>query len=303
MQDIFLTETAALADVVLPAAAWGEKTGTFTNADRTVHLSERAVEPPGQARSDLAIFLDFARRMDLRDRDANPLPPWTDERGAYAAWQRCSAERPCDYTGLSYDLLRDGGVQWPHPAGRGPGDDGRLYTNGVFFAHPDECESYGKDLVTGEPWGEQRYRSANPDGRAMIKTAPYLPSPEPPSPEYPLVLITGRTVYHFHTRTKTGRVPQLQSAAPDAWIELSPLDAEAAGIADNDLVEVSTARGALRARARLAGIRPGVVFIPFHYGYWDMPDAEGPEAARTRPANEPLFKTAAARVRRVGRPA
>nr|WP_067900406.1 molybdopterin-dependent oxidoreductase [Nocardia vaccinii] len=311
VQDIFLTETAALADIVLPAAAWGEKTGTFTNADRTVHLSEQAVDPPGQARSDLSIFIDFARRMDLRDRDGNPLPSWDDERGAYAAWQQCGAGRPCDYTGLSYDLLRRGGVQWPGPSASISDGEGRLYANGVFFAHPDDCESYGKDLVTGEPWDQQRYRDTNPGGRAMIKTAPYLPSPEPPSPEFPLALITGRTIYHFHTRTKTGRTPQLQAAAPDVWAEISPADAEAAGIADNDLVEVSTARGALRARARLTDIRPGVVFIPFHYGYWDMPDADIPGAARTRAANEltrteidpaskqPLFKTAAARIHRV----
>ena len=78
VQDLFLTETARLADVVLPAATWGEKTGTFTNADRTVHLSEKAVEPPGEARADLEIFLDYARRMDFRDRDGAPLIAWHD---------------------------------------------------------------------------------------------------------------------------------------------------------------------------------------------------------------------------------
>jgi anaerobic selenocysteine-containing dehydrogenase len=101
VEDIFMTETAALADVVLPAAAWGEKTGTFTNADRTVHLSDKAVEPPGSARSDLDIFLDYARRMDFRDKDGNPFPPWTDAESAFDAWKKCSAGRPCDYTGLS----------------------------------------------------------------------------------------------------------------------------------------------------------------------------------------------------------
>ena len=107
-QDIFLTETAQLADVVLPAATWGEKTGTFTNADRTVHLSEKAVDPPGEARSDLDIFLDFARRMDFRDRDGRPLVFWRDSESAYRSWQRCSAGRPCDYTCITYDELRAG---------------------------------------------------------------------------------------------------------------------------------------------------------------------------------------------------
>ena len=85
MQDAFLTETAELADVVLPAAIWGEKTGTFTNVDRTVHISHKAVDPPGEARSDLDIFLDFARRMDFRDKDGEPLIKWTDAGGGVRA--------------------------------------------------------------------------------------------------------------------------------------------------------------------------------------------------------------------------
>ena len=99
VQDLFLTETAELADVVLPAATWGEKTGCFTNADRTVHLSERAVDPPGDARADLDIFLDYARRMDFRDRDGAPLIKWHDAAGAFEAWKACSKGRPCDYSG------------------------------------------------------------------------------------------------------------------------------------------------------------------------------------------------------------
>jgi anaerobic selenocysteine-containing dehydrogenase len=114
VQDLFLTETAALADVVLPAATWGEKTGTFTNADRTVHLSEKAVEASGEARADLDIFLDYARRMDFRDKDGRPLIGWTDAEGAFEAWKECSHGRPCDYTGLTYAKLRGySGIQWP----------------------------------------------------------------------------------------------------------------------------------------------------------------------------------------------
>ncbi|QIS20431.1 molybdopterin oxidoreductase family protein [Nocardia terpenica] len=307
VQDIYLTETAACADVVLPAAAWGEKTGTFTNADRTVHLSEQAVPPPGQARSDLRIFLDFARRLELRDRDGRPLPPWDDEQGAFAAWQRCSAGRPCDYTGIDYARLRSGGVQWPRTPDR-DSDDERLYADGEFFAHPDVCESFGKDLMTGEPLGEKHYRTANPEGRAMIRAAPWVPPPEPSSAEYPLRLITGRTIYHFHTRTKTARTPELQAAAPEVWVELSAADARAAGLEDGDRAEVSTPRGMLRAQARVTDIRTGVVFIPFHYGYWDTDDTRD---THTRAANEltrtdvdpaskqPLFKSGAARIRRI----
>ncbi|WP_251091822.1 nitrate reductase [Streptomyces sp. Caat 7-52] len=314
VQDLFLTETAQLADVVLPAATWGEKTGTLTNADRTVHLSDKAVEPPGEARPDLDIFLDFAARMDFRDRDGGPLITWHDPETAFAAWQRCSAGRPCDYTGLSYDRLRAGsGIQWPCTADA-PGGTARLYTDGNFFAHPDTCESYGKDLVTGAVQEPVEYRSLNPDGKAVLKAAEYLPPHEDASPEFPLQLITGRTVYHFHTRTKTGRAPELNAAAPDVWAELSGPEAAAADLRAGDLVDIGTPRGTVRARLRITPMRDGVVFLPFHYGYWDTPAGHRPaDDGPGRAANEttitdwdpvskqPLFKTCAARVTLVER--
>jgi anaerobic selenocysteine-containing dehydrogenase len=300
VQDAFRTETAELADVVLPAAMWGEKTGVFTNADRTVHLSEKAVDPPGDAQADLDIFLDYARRMDFRDKDGAPFPAWHDAASAFAAWQAASAGRPCDYTGLSYDLLRSrGGVQWP---------DGteRLYTDGKFFAHPDYCESYGRDLITGAPAEPGEYRALNPDGKAMIKAAEYVPAHEVPGDEYPFALITGRTIHQFHTRTKTGRVPELNDAAPEVWVELSDVDAQRLGLGDGELAEITTPRGAVRARVRLGGIRDGVLFLPFHYGYWDAEDGTH-RAANELTATEwdpvskqPLFKSGAAAIRRAG---
>jgi anaerobic selenocysteine-containing dehydrogenase len=308
VQDIFRTETAELADVVLPAATWGEKEGTFTNVDRTVHWSGKAVEPPGLARADLDIFLDYARRMDLRNREGEPLISWHDPASAFAAWQECTRGRPCDYTGMSYAMLRDrGGVQWPcndaHPDGTE-----RLYANGAFFAHADYCEDYGKDLITGAPLEPDRYRAMNPEGKAMLKAAAYVPPHEPPGPERPYVLTTGRTLYHFHTRTKTGRAPQLAAAAPEMWVEMSAGDAEREGMAEGDLVEVATARGWVVARLRVSGIRDGVVFLPFHYGYWDARDPGRHRAANELTVTEwdpcskqPLYKTAAARVRLVER--
>ncbi|WP_020659553.1 molybdopterin oxidoreductase family protein [Amycolatopsis benzoatilytica] len=309
VQDAFRTETAEFADVVLPAAMWGEKTGTFTNADRTVHLSEKAVEPPGQARPDLDIFLDYARRMDLRDNAGEPFPPWHDAESAFAGWQRASAGRPCDYTGLSYEKLRvKSGIQWPCDEAHPDGTE-RLYPDGQFFAAPDYCEDYGKDLHTGKPLEPEEYRAFNPRGQAMLKPARYLTPHEPPTAEHPFALITGRTLYHFHTRTKTGRAPQLEDAAPEVWAELSRRDAERAGIAEGDLVEIRTARGRVVAKARPCGIRDGVLFLPFHYGYWDTADPTGHNGHRA--ANEltvtdwdpvskqPLFKTAAAALRRL----
>ncbi|HEX4390315.1 MAG TPA: molybdopterin-dependent oxidoreductase, partial [Mycobacterium sp.] len=175
VQDIFLTETAQLADVVLPAATWGEKTGIFTNADRTVHLSEKAVEPPGAARPDLDIFLDYAKRMDFRDKDGQPLISWHDAESAFEAWKRCSAGRPCDYTGLSYEKLRGpSGIQWPCTA-EAPDGTERLYVTGDFHATAEDCESYGRDLITGAAIEEVEYRALNPSGKAVIKAAQYLP--------------------------------------------------------------------------------------------------------------------------------
>ncbi|AYG84852.1 Nitrate reductase [Streptomyces hundungensis] len=314
VQDLFLTETAQLADVVLPAATWGEKTGTFTNADRTVHLCDKAVEPPGRARPDLDIFLDYATRMDFRDKDGGPLLHWHDAETAFEAWKKCSAGRPCDYTGLSYALLRGGsGIQWPCTA-QAPRGTERLYTDGITWADPDTCEAYGKDLVTGAPVSVVEYRSLNPHGKAVLKAAEYLPPHEEPDESHPFHLTTGRTLYHFHTRTKTGRAPQLNAAAPDVWVEASARDAQALGCHEGDLMEVTTPRGALRARLRVTDIRPGLLFVPFHYGYWDTPAGSRPAAGTPgRAANEttitdwdpvskqPLFKTAAAALRLVER--
>jgi len=136
VQDIFLSETAQLADVVLPAATWGEKTGTFTNVDRTVHLSEKAVDPPGEARADFDILVDYARRLNLRDKDGAPLVKWSTPEEAFEGWKECSRGRPCDYTGLSYDKLRGGsGIQWPCNAEHPDGTE-RIYVDGKFWSGP-----------------------------------------------------------------------------------------------------------------------------------------------------------------------
>jgi ferredoxin-nitrate reductase len=279
VQDAFMTETATLADVVLPAAIWGEKTGTFTNVDRTVHISHKAIDPPGEAKSDFDIFLDYSRRMDFRDKDGNPLIKWHDPEGAFEAWKECSRGRPCDYTGMTYEKLSQGsGIQWPcneqYPEGAA-----HLYTNGIFNTSQAYCETYGHDLVTGAVKTEEEYKAIDPKGKAFLKAVDYEPPHEEPDEEYPLWLTTGRVVYHFHTRTKTGRSKELNDAAPDGFVQLSREDAAKYGINERDMVEIISRRGSVTEPAVICDIKPGLVFIPFHYGYWDNPD-------RKRAANE-----------------
>uniref|UniRef100_A0A093XDL3 Nitrate reductase n=1 Tax=Talaromyces marneffei PM1 TaxID=1077442 RepID=A0A093XDL3_TALMA len=264
-QDIYMTETAAIADVVLPCAQWGEKTGCFTNVDRTVHLSHKAVEPPGEAKPDMAIFLDFAKRMDFKDKDGNDLCPWSEpEEGTE-----------------------------------------RLFTDGKFFTGIEHCESYGHDLETGAPMTKAQYESFNPAGRAILKAAEYRPPLETPDEEYPFRLSTGRNVYHFHTRTKTGRNERLQRACPEAVVQISHEDAQDLQLKEKDMVVVRSRRGAIELPVVIGNIEKGQVFIPFHFGYFDAKDE------RARAANEltieqwdpiskqPSFKSGAVKIEKI----
>jgi anaerobic selenocysteine-containing dehydrogenase len=304
VQDAFMTETAQWADVVLPAAIWGEKTGTYTNVDRTVHLSLKAVEPPGEARSDLDIFLDYARRMEFKDRDGAPLIKWSTPEEAFEAWKKCSKGRPCDYSGMSYEkLTASGGIQWPCNEHFPDGAE-RLYTNGVFNTAAGYCETYGHDLDTGGAITAEQYKANDPEGKAFLKTVEYRPPHESPDADFPLMLTTGRVVYHFHTRTKTGRSKELCAAAPDAYVQLSEEDAAQYNIMEGDMVEVGSRRGIVMAPARVGGIIPGHVFVPFHYGYWD--DRNRPRAANELTLSEwdpvskqPHFKYAAVKIKKI----
>ncbi|HEY8611591.1 MAG TPA: nitrate reductase [Roseomonas sp.] len=307
VQDAFMTETAALADVVLPTTIWGEKTGTFTNVDRTVHISHKAINPPGEARSDLGIFLDYARRMDFRDRDGAPLVKWSTPEEAFEAWKECTRGRPCDYTGLSYAKLTGGsGIPWPCNAEH-PDGSPRIYTDHRFPTDPALCEDYGHDLQTGAVITPTEYRAKQPAGRAFLKSVHYRPLPEAPDAEYPFLVTTGRVTHHFHTRTKTGRARELVQAEPEAFVEISENDAARLGVAEGDMLRVTSRRGSLEAPARIAPIHAGHLFVPFHYGYWDEP-------GRARAANEltlfawdpvskqPHYKYAAVKVERVASP-
>ncbi len=237
VQDGFETPSTALADLVLPAAIWGEKTGTYTNSERRVSLVRRAVDPPGEARADFDIFLAIADRIGVRHE---LFPGWTEPEDAFNEWARISAGRLCDYSGITYPMIESaGGVQWPCPTGAETGTP-RLYSDGRF---------------------------PTPTGRAQLRCVTPQPITEQVGGHFPLLLNTGRTVEHWHTRTKTGRVGILEEMAPEAWIEVNPADATHLNVASGTRVRVCSLRGAIEGlTVRVtATIREGEVFVPFHY--------------------------------------
>jgi assimilatory nitrate reductase catalytic subunit len=242
VQDGFATPTTALADVVLPAAIWGEKDGTYTNSERRASRVRAAVAPPGEARTDFAIVLDLAERWGCRDE---LFPGWTGPEDAFAEWCRVSAGRSCDYSGMTWERIdAAGGVQWPCPA-----DDPDVPLGGTPRLYADR-------------------RFNRPGGRAMVHPVEPEPIRDAPGGDHPFLLNTGRTVEHWHTRTKTGRIAILEGLSPEAWVEVHPDDAAALGVGSGDLVRVRSRRGEVdRLRVRVTAIgRRGEVFIPFH---WD----------------------------------
>src|SRR6185437_12287807 len=206
------TPTSELAHLVLPAAIWGEKEGTYTNSERRVSKVNKAVDPPAEARPDFDIFLALAEKLGCRDE---LFPGWLTPEDAFNEWRRVSAGRLCDYSGISYEsLAADGPTQWPRAEGAAAA--ARLYADGKF---------------------------ATPDGRAKFNATHWEPFPEQPTREYPLVLNTGRTVEHWHTRTKTREVPILEHLSPLAWLEMNPRDATQQGLRSHDRVDVVSRRG------------------------------------------------------------
>ena len=265
------TPTTELADLVLPAAIWGEKEGTYTNSERRVSKVNKAVEPPGEARPDFDIFLAVAEKLAVRQE---LFPGWNTPEDAFNEWRRVSKGRLCDYSGIHYRMLAaHGAVQWPLGEGETPVAASRLYADGVFPA---------------------------PDGRARLLCAEWVPFPEQPGGEYPLILNTGRTVEHWHTRTKTREVPILEHLSPRAWLEMNPRDAKRLGLRSHNAVDVVSRRGAVRAvELRLTEIvAPGQVFMPFHFSETNVNEVT--QDAFDPVSREPNYKQCAVKVVRSG---
>ncbi|OQP05662.1 nitrate reductase [Geobacillus sp. 46C-IIa] len=267
VQDPFFNETAEFADLVLPVALWGEKEGTMTNLERRVNVLRKAVDPPFGLPSDLELLIEFSRRMGFRDRSGRPLITYRTPEEAFNEWRLVSKGRPCDMSGMTYEKIeRLGGIQWPcneqYPEGKK-----RLYTDNVFPTAVDEAESYGRDLQTGRARTREEFAAIGANGRAILYGIDWSPPLEWPDREYPFWLNTGRNVFHWHTRTKTGRAPLLQLSAPEGYAEIHPDDAARLKIQMGDWVRVSSRRGEVIVRARLTdSVLPGMVFLPFHYG-------------------------------------
>jgi anaerobic selenocysteine-containing dehydrogenase len=240
VQDGFHTPTTAMAHIALPTAIWGEKDGTFTNSERRVSRVRKAVEPPGEARTDFDIFLTLADRLNMKNE---LFPGWVTPEDAFVEWTRVSKGRLCDYSGITYDRIdAAGGVQWPCPQDEDTplGGTARLYVDG-------------------------KVRTAS--GNVQLVRITPREIADKPRVGYPYLLNTGRTVEHWHTRTKTGRVEILDRLAPTGWIEMSPTDAEELRVLSGQMVKVSSRRGTIEEiPVRVtATIRAGEVFIPFHF--------------------------------------
>ena len=307
VQDCFAdTETAQLADVVLPTAMWGEKSGCMTNAERRVNYLPKVVEPPGEARSDFDIFVDFSRRMKLSDKDGDPLLNFRTPEDAFNEWRMVSKDCIPDYSGMTYDMLVErGGVQWPCNE-KAPNGTVRLYADAVFPSNWEIAESYEKDLRTGHEHTLREYRDeVDPHGKAFLLAGEYEAPIETTDDEYPLIAVAGRQVYHWHTRTKTAKAPLLADAAPRAFVGVNIADAGALGIEDGDPVRVVSRRGSVIAPAKVGDVvATGVVFIPFHFGQLENTTAANDLMPNTWDpvSKQPVQKFAAVRLEPAGGP-
>lgn len=227
IQDIFFTETAALADVILPAAAFAEKDGTFSNTERRVQLVRKAVEPPGEAKPDWQIISAIAGRL------AGDKEVWEYDSPA-AVMAEAAAITP-QYAGISHKRLENGGIQWPCPSADHPGT--KILHVGKFSR-----------------------------GLGRFMAVESIPPAEPPDADYPLTLTTGRRLQHYHSGSMTHRVAGLNTLLPEERMEIHPADAEPLNLADGDMASIASRRGQVKARVRLTDrIKPGVVFMTFHF--------------------------------------
>jgi len=241
VQDMYAnTETAQQADLLLPAAGWGEKEGTFINSERRLGVIKKVARAPGEAISDFSIFKLVANYWGCGELFSR----WKTPRDVFEILKACSAGQPCDITGIDdYETIdRAGGIQWPFSAeGAKPARERRLFEDGRF------------------------YRA---DGKARFLFEEPRPMPEQPSERYPLILLTGRgSASQWHTQTRTRQSAVLRKLYPEnIFVEINPNDARSLSVREGGWTIVESQRGRIRARAVLThSVQPGQVFIPMHY--------------------------------------
>jgi formate dehydrogenase alpha subunit len=243
VQDIFLSETAKLAHIVLPAASFAEKDGTFTNTERRVQRVRKVIKPVGYSKPDWWIVCQVAKKLDAKGFD------YSDPSGIMEEIRDLTPS----YGGISYQRLENGGLQWPCPLDDHPGTP-ILHTN--MFVR----------------------------GKGRFTPLKYTPPAESPDENYPLILTTGRSLYHFHTGTMTRKVSGLSIIEPESVVEINPQDASKLDIAQGDKVKVSSRRGEVITKAKITEAwPPGVVFMTFHF-------AESAANILTNPKLDPVSK-------------
>ncbi|MFE5889175.1 molybdopterin oxidoreductase family protein [Streptomyces sp. NPDC056462] len=305
--DVVLSETAALADVVLPVTQWAEETGTTTNLEGRVLLRRRAISPPEGVRSDLEVMHELAARLGDGKGTAPEKGFPTDPEEVFEELRRASAGGAADYSGITYRrLAEENGVFWPCPAVTDAGDEGSTDCEDASLdvtaaAGDDDPAQDGEAAGAVHPGTPRLFldRFATPDGRARFVPVSYRAAAEEPDDEYPVLLTTGRVVAQYQSGAQTRRVEELNAAAPGPFVELHPRLAARLGAAEGDPVAVVSRRGRAVAPARITtGIRPDTVFMPFHW------PGEGRANTLTNPALDPTsrmpeFKACAVRVEAV----
>ena len=234
VSDFFLSETAQMADVVLPSVQWAEEEGTMTNLEGRVIRRRRAYDPPPGALTDMELLCQLAERLD-RGRYFS----YADPEAVFEELRAASAGGVADYSGITYEKIEAGqGVFWPCPSADHPGTP-RLFTD----------------------------RFPTSSGKARFHPVRHRPSAEEPDDEFPLYLTTGRILAHYQSGTQTRRIERLQEMAPEALVEMHPTTAQRYGLVDGDRLTLTTRRGSADFKARLTvGIRADTLFAPFHWG-------------------------------------
>ena len=228
-------ETLAYADVILPAAAWAEKEGTMTNSERRISYLNKIIDPPGEALPDAEIICRFARKMGYHGFD------FKNSAEIYAEHVKLTAKTNIDISGLSYEALKEqSSVQWPYKKKSKTGGTERLFADKKFFT---------------------------PSQNAIIHAVPDAFTSERPDDDYPFILTTGRIRDQWHTMSKTGKVNKLNQHIKESFIEINPYDAASLQLKEGDVTVVTSRRGEVRVKAKITTqIKPGVVFLPMHWG-------------------------------------